>query len=497
MTELFRTRVASLLVLAVIGGALVFLFTPLEQPTALDDGLRHDAMGRLIASEGISAATWDHFLWAGYLKTHPVDPWFLSDVLYAPLSPLSPVRAMQAYAVFSILLLVVAFLAVLRRQRAHVLLAVIAAFFLVFLNQHFFYRLLLGRPYVLLTAIFLWVIASILGKRAFQLSIALALAVLLSYLFVFPLFAALLGLVWLWLRSEDRDVKKLGIAIAVGVFIGLVLHPHVFEYVRYVFFIFFKIPFLTNIEKASEMLATPSRVFEAVLITLSLLPSIILEHRKSAGTPSSTEFLGWLVIIFGAVTCLWPRGIDYLWPTALLFLTCFLSSRMPLSEGEVAGPVVRRMFLACFFLFLCSAIIYLATSRGLYASDPTRSLAPYTEAFTSVPSGSKVLNVDWHLFPPFVAARPDLQYATGMDAAFTALQDPEAATLLHDLVTPAFRDALTTEAARTWLASIRKIYPGDFIALDVLRHEKMVEALTTIGLKKVSGGEMVAVFDLR
>jgi hypothetical protein len=285
-------------------------------------------------------------------------------VLYAPLSFLSPVRSLQTYAIVSVLLLVAAFLLALRRLGVHAMLAVGSAFFLLLLNPHFFYRLLLSRPYVLLTAVFLWVIAAVIGKKKWEVFAALAIATLLSYLFIFPLFVAFTGGVWLLLRKEMRDAKGVVAAAVGGMLVGLLLHPHAVEYVQYVSSVFFKIPFLQNIEKASEMTRSTSRIIEAALITLVLVPSIIIEHRKSDGTPSTTEFLGWLVVIFGVIASLWPRGIDYLWPVAALFVPCFLSPRVHIGQGESAGVSGLRFFLVSFFLFLCSTVIFLATARG-------------------------------------------------------------------------------------------------------------------------------------
>ena len=116
------------------------LLLKLQNPVSLDDGLRHFAMGRMISERGIASASWSTWLPQSYFGTHVVDPWFLSDVLLAPLSSLGVTAALKLLCLLSVTLLLCSFgyVAKLWKLQSGALAALFVL--LVFFEPNFLYR---------------------------------------------------------------------------------------------------------------------------------------------------------------------------------------------------------------------------------------------------------------------------------------------------------------------------------------------------------------------
>ena len=101
---------------------------------------------------------------------------------------------------------------------------------LVFFESLFFYRLLVARPYALVTPLVVIVIAAALQRRHWLIAAALAASVLLSHLFVFPLFVAGACVIWRFTLGERRTAAAVAAWSAGGVAAGFLLHPHPLPY---------------------------------------------------------------------------------------------------------------------------------------------------------------------------------------------------------------------------------------------------------------------------
>lgn len=498
----FLPHIVSVLSLCLI----VFLLLQLQNPVALDDGLRHFAMARLMMEQGIGNADWSQFFSYGYFAHYSVDPWFLSNLAFIPLLPLGPVLALKIFAIVSIVLLITSFFYAFHSFRTPPLVAAIAIGLLLFFEPTFFYRLLLGRPFALVTPLAVVTLVAALRKQSILLCIALALSVLLSQVFLFPLLIALVCVVWRLSLREWREANKLFSWSLLGVFLGFFFHPHSQAYFFYMFDTFAHIPFIAGMQFGPEM---HSGLFVSVRVGV-MLAVIILLHggliRKKMTWREYQEkglsLLSFLTLFFLTLFFLWARAIDFLWPITILLLVRLLSVcpglftetlRCITPKKFVLSPIIGIVTI----LLLCSSS-FSAVAKSLIMNDHERVLSVYTNALSSISSESKVLNVDWHFFMGAVVVRPDLQYATGIDPSYTYLDNPEALTLLAGLNTQKFQMSPTTEEIRMWLQEIMMLYPSDTLVLFRKGHEAFIQQLETgLRMKDVSGSKEVAVFSLK
>jgi 4-amino-4-deoxy-L-arabinose transferase-like glycosyltransferase len=158
--------------------------------------------------------------------------------------------------------------------------------FLLFGDSLFFMRQLLGRPFTLLTALCLLVVWAVLRRRWLVLLVLLALATLLSQLFIFPLFIAGVGSVWLWRSKRTSSVLCAGASVA-GTSAGLALHPQPLEYLRYLAMGFFGtlVPFSGSGVDGSEVHSGFSKnalhVILGIGIVCVLLLPILLQRQMT------------------------------------------------------------------------------------------------------------------------------------------------------------------------------------------------------------------------
>ncbi len=497
----FAPWLVSLVILLLVASLLMRL----ENPVSLDDGLRHYAMGKLIAERGIGAADWGNFFYAGYFAHHAVDPWLLSDVLFAPLANLQPVTALRIFTLGSIACLLFSFFYAFRVLRTAPQTAAVLLVILVLFESVFFYRLLVARPYGLITPLAIVILAAALERRHWLVALALVTAVLLSHLFVFPLFIAGACVLWRLFLGEKRTAINLAAYAGIGVIVGFLLHPAPLEYLLYMRDVFLKIPFLPGLDIGTEM-HYGARLGIRTFVMIGIAILLGTELKRSALTPSEIRasilpLLGVLVLVFGIMFLKWTRAIDFLWPLLILLVAAQLSLRPGLFGRTVERILPRsiriRPSIVCFLVILLCAVVFTGVQSVLYSTDDQRPLSAFSLALKNVPAGSRILNPDWHFFMPAVALRPDLKYAGGMDPSFTYVDNPAAAKQLAYLITPAFQSDDTIIDARGWLSDMLAIYPSDYLILFAARHTVFIRALDESGMKSISGSPQIALYRLQ
>lgn len=459
-----------------------------------------------MAEQGIGNAHWSQFFSQGYFAHHSLDPWFLSDILFMKLVPLGPILALKAFAMLSVALLLLAFLYALRAFDTPPVTAAIGVLLLIFFEPSFFYRLLVARPYELVTPFVLLIPVAAIAKRPSLIALSLALSALLSQVFLFPLFIALACVLWrLSLRQWLLALQLLS-WILFGVLLGFFFHPEPFAYATYVLHTFIRIPFIQGIQLGTEMQSGVFLGFRMFCVTavIALLHATLFrggmtirEYRQS-GLSLLSFLAGFFLLLF----LLWTRAIDALWPTLVLLLVRILSLRPGIFQETIRHLLPSRFRIKPIILYLLFFLLVTSVFAGvqgaLYSSDDDRSLRPYADALSDVPAGSTVLNADWHFFMPAVLVRPDLKYATGIDPSYTYLDNPQALRLLSALNTQEFKSAPTAAASREWLKSILAEYPSDYLVLFTSRHKELVAVLRAqLGMKDLSKSEEVAVFDVK
>ena len=207
----------SFVLLLILAAVALYLFhTPLLY--SLDDALRHVVMARALWGHWSVAVTqgWSLFLYDGMLSAYRTDPWFLADVLLIPFSRFPTVMAVKLFTLFQLLCVGGAFLLLLRSWRLPRRTSVSLILLLFLGHPLFLSRTLLGRPFTLMTALFVLVLWAIFERRVFTVALLLAFGVLLSQLFLFPLLLVLSAVAWFWWDGK----RALALKMAVAAFIG-------------------------------------------------------------------------------------------------------------------------------------------------------------------------------------------------------------------------------------------------------------------------------------
>ena len=470
----------------VLLGATAVLLWSLANPVTLDDGLRHVAMAKILAAEGIfTVPGWSRFLYHGMMSELPVDPWDLYDVMLMPLSALPPTIALKIVTLVEITLIATSSLLVLRSLRVSPQFQVWYLAVILLGDFHFTFRLFLGRPFPLFTALALLMLWMVLERQWAFMAIALAFAVLLSHLFIFPLFMAMLGCAWLLFCGQRKESLRAGIAIVIGITAGFLLHPTPMNYATYLFTAFVRIPFLRELSLGSELgrgLFTDSRSVLVALGILFLFLAIGMLRKGWRGFLRQKKVLLLLVpiVALAAAYALWMRAIDVLWPMLILGIAAvhaanpgimnhiksyFLPRRLPL--------VLLLWVLACGLTFQSGVAVH--AIRGKNAKNSLSQFA----ALNRIPAGSRVLNVNWDNFPVFLTLRPDLKYATGMDPTFTHLSDKRASDLLHMLGEKSAKSNPLLLNAELWMQELLKRIPADYVVFARGRNAAVQKQLAT------------------
>jgi len=527
--------------------ALVLLLFLPQNPLSLDDGLRHFTIAQHYRERGVNEVNgWGEFFFTGYFAERELDPWFLADLVYVPFTFIpDPVIGLKVATLSFLLLFAGIFLLLMRRYRASPLLTCLLLMALFFASHGFTSRMLIGRPFVLATVMFLLAYFLILERRWILLGIVMTVTTLLSHLFVFSVFLCGSAVGWLFLqgrwcrdasphfaRRASRGRKKrlykdsvsCVVFSAAGVLLGLFLHPQTAAYGTYLRDVFFVIPFSRRLGIGAEF---GSGIFDAdILLFLMLFLSLLLftlcrvrgAHRRIPEERPEIFLTTFLVFSFLGAYLLWERAIDYLWPL-LLLLVLQLASLTPAIEREALSflmrPIGKKWPIRWMQLLLCMFLVNAGSIAALnLIRDHTRNLTRYA-AIESVPSGRTVLNVDWDLFPVLFFLNDRVTYARGMDPSFDYADDPQRYELLERINDrwqwgDPFRDRLdltrmtfTLQRDREdidlgiWIDDLRTSFNADYLVLQRRTHPKVTKALKDLPhLSLYSESSAIAVFAL-
>jgi hypothetical protein len=483
-----------------------FVLLSLKNPTSLDDGLRHFAMAAALKDAGLfEVSGWDTFFHGGYMHTTPVDPWFLYDVLLVPFTYFSVAKGLQLFIVAQIACLLASFLLVLRSLKIDAITRTIFLLVLVFGDVQFMGRFLLGRPYALMTSMLLLVLWSILERRWVWLSIFLTVSALLSQLFIFPLMLCFSALIAYAIVGSFRMASKIFTASVLGVFIGVFLHPYPIQYISYLATVFLRIPFLKSIGLSREMhagITDASFLSVLIIIMLGLLLAVRLFKNKAISFPLSDArllFVSIAIVPFFFAFIFWVRAIDVLWPIILVWLAC-LHSYDPSAPRELLRSLLPytirgNVVLLSTFRVLCIAMV-LVVPFMLFRDDDSHDVSQF-EVLDVIPSGSRVLNLDWQLFSVFAVLRPDLSYATGIDRSFTHLTNPEASEGIHALEDLSAEDIRIPESLEL-LDYISMQFPSDYLVLSHKKFNALIQVILKSGkFQPVVDSSTLAIFQLQ
>jgi hypothetical protein len=463
-------------------------------------------MGKAMAEQGIFAMQgWKQWFFTGYWADHPVDPWWLSDVLYIPFASLSVTLAAKAFALVSSAVLGAVFLLCLFALGVRPRMAALFVFLLFFCHREFSFRLLLGRPFPIMTALTLFLLPVIIRRWWMATFILLLVATLLSHLFLFSFGVVVIGAIWLWAIEERKAALLQIFAAAAGILIGLFLHPGSASYVSYLLFAFLRAPLIGAPDVGNEIrsgFGTGSTLFPLIGFVIMVQVLLWRERLLSQGR-GHLLFLDIVALFFVLQFFLWERAIDYAWPIALLTLAASIARTPDIVTHRLASYVPQefrraRLWLAVIVLLGISSSVPLAVAMVRY--NGASSLQPYRDALAVVPSGSRVFNVRWDVFPALVAVRPDLRYAVAFDPMFISVDYPRTFVLLEMAVSRPLSRALDPRSfidVRLWSHELLAMHPSDFLLFPSAPTQPMVDRFRIAGFKDVSTSSDFAVFDVR
>ena len=487
--------------LSFLGCVLGFtlILAPLQNPTSWDDGLRHLHMAEeIVDREDGPLPTWQDFFFAGYFSEHAVDPWFGANVSYIPFLSLPTARALHVYAIVTCILLLLSFWYAIATERLRKGWLALIFPMLIFLDPIFLSRLVLARPYMIQTCILLLILGSILRKRYILVGILLLLSVLFSQLFVFPLSISILAIGWLLLQRRKAEAQKLALMSTLGILGGLLLHPQTTEYVRYMAVVFGRIPLISDLNLGGEMQpgfhsTTTVTVILGISILLIMGRCKILNLQKSALQKEWSDALQkgsvlvlCIVGLYLVLMIKWIRAIDILWPMTLVLLThCIAPVQELLSETQWQKMWLRTwkfhprtLLIAVIMIIVTVDMIDLR--QKLRYTDANRDLQILEKSLAHIPPHESVLNIDWDMIPAFLSLRPDLEYATGIDTAFTYIENREAWRLLdaplHDT---AFALDPPIVDADKWLQRIHAEIPSAYFIAMKDRNNALIPLIET------------------
>jgi len=487
------------LVLALIAAFLTVWLFSMSGPVAMDDGLRHVEMGRRMAEKGTVLLDWSEFISAGVLKDLRTDPWFLADASYIPLASLPALTALRVFTILSFLGLGASFLLLLRAYDVSARAQTWLLLLLTFGEANFFFRMMIGRPFVLVTAAAILTFWMLRTRRWWLLCPLLLLSTLFSHLFIFPLGLAVCGAVWLFLaRRERRGAVHVAVASVIGVGLGFLLHPGPAEYLWYLQHVLAVIPFLGSLGLGVELTTSIYTDMISVMLTWAAIVLAVgfLTKEERGGlwrTRHDVVFFVLLIVLFTGAYLFWTRAIDFLWPLMLVTLGLLVARypdlparfRRHLLPQGVLGPVG----LGCLLLLMFGPSV-----RSL-AMTPFRipSLDSIGTALEKVPQGSTILLVDWELMPALVHQRHDLRFTSGMDPTFTYLADPDMTLKLRELESfPELPINLPL-----WLRTLPEDYVSPYVVVASYRHPTLVKTLRTLpGIESIGSSIYLDVFKL-
>ncbi len=488
------------LMLLLVGG--LFLLS-LQNPTSLDDGLRHFTMASFMREEGIlNVQGWTHFFYEGYLSKTAVDPWFLSDVILIPFTYFPIAKGLQLFIICEIALLFTSFLLVLRSLRHSSKERMLALLLLVFGDTQFMGRFLLGRPYALMTAMMLFVLWCVLERRLILLALIMALSVLLSQLFVFGLFICAVAVVTFLLQKKRKDALYTALSTIVGLIAGFLLHPEPLLYIQYVMTAFLRIPFLHGIGLSREMqsgITATSCISILFVVAFGILCAVRLKQKNmmpKALQHSATSVLSVSTAFLTVAFLFWVRAIDVLWPLILLWAASIysLDRTAPREILRMFFPVRTKLLTFLAILFMVAIIAQVLSLPYIFIrDDASHSLSPYKE-LAVLPPNAHVLNLDWDKYFVYTAVRPDLKFAAGIDRTFTYLTDPEVSESIYNLEQGSSKK-IPMPDIRASLDTIFAAYPSDYMIVSHKKFEPVIQFLETdISFERLANNDTIAIY---
>lgn len=295
--------------------------------------------------------------------------------------------------------------------------------FLIFISEPYFLRrILMVRPQVLAVFFFTLLLYSFLTRRKYLVAISAALYTLSYHALQIPLLVLAAGL--FASSSGDEARKKCLWALGIGLLVGVLVNPYFPGNVMIVPQIIDivlgshtgDLPYGAEIYpwKANYVLNYSLITFLLCGFSLYCLGNAKAKNDKE-GLAADHKMLLVLSGLFFAVSCMTPRGREYLVP-CLFFLAVFAI------ENRARFLIVLKPFK---IPLIAALAVTVAVQWALVNNDfgfifRKPSPPPVIEALNQIPADATghVLNCNWSDSPFIFYARPKLTFLDIMDPSF-------------------------------------------------------------------------------
>jgi hypothetical protein len=316
--------------------------------------------------------------------------------------------------------------------------ALLYTFFYFASSCFFLLRLFSERPYIAgytVLPLAFWLLCRKKYYWLFSLSLVYTIFYELS-----PLIIVLAGFYCLADLYLNKKINlKPIISTSSGVLAGILLHPNFLNYLYIIYINLFQVLYLkftgTNLNVGAELNSITLDVFvNATLIgfVLYILALIVFfgtpDFKKHIKTPE-IYFLFLYSIAWFIFSIFVPRGIDYWYPFAFLFIVFIIDHFLKSSELKILksliGAKINARILAFFIIsFVFTLILY--NFIYLYLQIDSRSHETIDRGFKeanqwlikNTPEDSTVFYATWSLWPMMFFYNDHNHYIAGMDPTF-------------------------------------------------------------------------------
>jgi hypothetical protein len=298
-------------------------------------------------------------------------------------------------------------------------------FLIIAADPYFIRRMMMVRPQVLAIFFFTLLLYGLLSRRKFLVLIATILFTLSYHALQIPVLVLIAGL--LTLNSKDVERRNCLAALGLGLVSGVLINPYFpgnLTIIPQIFDIVLGAQNKADLRYGAEIYPWQSNILlNYSLITFAILSfSLYCLGALKARQQESAEYrdqkmLVLLAFIFFAVSCMTPRGREYLIP-CVFFLSIFaIEQRHELTRVFKSSKVPLAIIT---FVICVLAQFFLIHKEYSILTSGTDASKEMFALLDKIPADEKahVFNCNWSHTPYIMYKRPQLTFVDIMDPSF-------------------------------------------------------------------------------
>lgn len=409
-----------------------------------DDGYYHIKHAFLYRTEGLNIDF--PYLEHTTLKERPTDLWFLYHIILVPFtffpsgqgSSIDMLFGLKAATALFASLAFTVFYFIL--SRLNIKYSLVWTFSLLILFYGFSFRMFLPRPHVFSIFLLLLGIYFLIKEKKWSLLILSAIYSL-SYevSFLMPALSLVYGLCYrIYFKKWNFELFFYSLG---GWLLGVLLHPHPFNFVYALYAVVFKEMFLriffNILDSGTEMYQRVGLHWDFIVMSLifaiSVANYVVTGIKKKAVT--FLEF--YLLVIFSSLFVLYlfmARIIEYIAPISVLFVAVMVD-RWPALFGDVwlkIKNIFQRLRVGAYPILVVGGLLgyffygYLASNLPQFKKHPYDKYRLASQwLIDNTNEGDIVFNADWGDFPQLFFWNSKNHYVTGIGSILMYMNNEE------------------------------------------------------------------------